>query len=153
VLVLYGERLSIPAMRLTEQGLSAGLARAHPWDLEIFSEYLDLTRLPMTQYGDELLSHLRTRYGTLRLWCPFRSCSSQTSTVHVVALVCSRFAAEWIVFSAICLALTVPGPEFSGRGAAVEERSCLQLSTGNGYEKGRQTSPRNCRSTIRRDPR
>src|ERR1700676_4939766 len=63
VLVLYGERLSIPAMAMTEQGLNAGLARAHPWNLEIFSEYLDLTRFPMTQYGDELLSHLRARYG------------------------------------------------------------------------------------------
>src|SRR6202011_161312 len=32
VLVLYGERLSIPAMAMTEQGLNAGLARAHPLD-------------------------------------------------------------------------------------------------------------------------
>ncbi len=64
VLVLYGERLSIPAMAMTEQGLNAGLARAHPWNLEIFSEYLDLTRFPTTQYGDGLLSHLRIRYGT-----------------------------------------------------------------------------------------
>jgi hypothetical protein len=49
---------------MTEQGLSAGLSSAHAWDLEIFSEYLDLTRFPTAQYGDELVRHLRARYGT-----------------------------------------------------------------------------------------
>jgi cytochrome c2 len=44
MLVLYGERLSIPAMRPTEAGLSAGLSSGHGWDPEVFSEYLDLAR-------------------------------------------------------------------------------------------------------------
>src|ERR1700676_1048028 len=56
-------------------------------------------------------------------------------------------------FIVICLALIFPGPEFRGRGGAVEERSYLQRSAGNEYEKERQASPRNCRSTIHRDPR
>jgi PAS domain S-box-containing protein len=64
VLVLYGERLSIPAMRLTEQGLSAGLSRAAGWNLEIYSEYLDLTRFPTAEYGDDLVRYLRVRYGS-----------------------------------------------------------------------------------------
>jgi PAS domain S-box-containing protein len=62
VLVLYGERLSIPAMRTTEQGLMAGLSRGQPEDLEIFSEYLDLARFPAVQYGDDLVRYLHARY-------------------------------------------------------------------------------------------
>src|SRR6266436_3728370 len=62
VLVLYGDRLSIPAMKTTEQGLMAGLSRGQPEDLEIFSEYLDLSRFPAAQYGDDLVRYLRTRY-------------------------------------------------------------------------------------------
>jgi C4-dicarboxylate-specific signal transduction histidine kinase/ABC-type uncharacterized transport system substrate-binding protein len=64
VLVLYGERLSIPAMRLTEEGLSAALSSASTGDLEIFSEYLDLTRFPATRYGDDIVRYLRVKYGT-----------------------------------------------------------------------------------------
>jgi ABC-type uncharacterized transport system substrate-binding protein len=62
VLVLYGDRLSIPAVKTTEQGLMAGLSRGQPEDPEIFSEYLDLTRFPAAQYGDDLVRYLRARY-------------------------------------------------------------------------------------------
>ena len=62
VLVLYGDRLSIPAMNATEQGLMAGLSRGRLEDLEIFSEYLDLARFPAAQYGDDLVRYLRTKY-------------------------------------------------------------------------------------------
>jgi PAS domain S-box-containing protein len=61
-LVLYGDRLSMPAIKTTEQGLMAGLSRGPPEDLEIFSEYLDLARFPAAQYGDDLVRYLRTRY-------------------------------------------------------------------------------------------
>ena len=50
VLVLYGERLSIPAMKTTDQGLMAALSSGQP-EVEIFSEYLDLARFPGAQYG------------------------------------------------------------------------------------------------------
>jgi len=62
VLVLYGDRLSIPAMKSAEQGLMAGLSRERPEDLEIFSEYLDLARFPAARYEDDLVRYLRTRY-------------------------------------------------------------------------------------------
>jgi hypothetical protein len=55
VLVLYGERLSIPVMRITEQGLMARLSRGQPEEVEIFSEYLDLARFPAAQYGNDLV--------------------------------------------------------------------------------------------------
>jgi two-component system, LuxR family, sensor kinase FixL len=64
VLVLYGEPLSVPANRMTEQGLTAGLSREHPGDVEIFSEYLDFTRFPRAQYEDGLVRYLRARYTT-----------------------------------------------------------------------------------------
>ena len=63
VLVLYGERLSIPAMRMTEQGLMSGLLSAHARDVEVFSENLDLTRFPAARNGDDLVRYLRSRYG------------------------------------------------------------------------------------------
>ena len=62
VLILYGDRLSIPAVKSTEQGLMAGLARGRLEDLEIFSEYLDLTHLPAARSEDDLVHDLRTRY-------------------------------------------------------------------------------------------
>jgi PAS domain S-box-containing protein len=64
VLVLYGDRLSIPAIKTTEQGLMAGLSRGPSKDLEIFSEYLDLARFPAAHYGDDLVRYLSTRYAT-----------------------------------------------------------------------------------------
>jgi len=64
VLVLYGERLSIPAMKTTEEGLMAALSHTRAWDLEIFTENLDLTRFPSAQYGEDLVHHLRARYAT-----------------------------------------------------------------------------------------
>jgi hypothetical protein len=62
VLVLYGNPLSIPAIRTTEQGLMAGLSRGQTEEVEIFSEYLDLSRFPAAQYGDDLVHYLRARY-------------------------------------------------------------------------------------------
>ena len=62
VLVLYGERLSIPVMRITEQGLMAGLSRGQPEEVEIISEYLDLARFPAAQYGNDLVRYLGARY-------------------------------------------------------------------------------------------
>jgi len=64
VLVLYGDPLSAPADRMTEQGLTAALSSAHGWNLEVFSEYLDLERFPEAQYGGDIVRYLRARYGT-----------------------------------------------------------------------------------------
>jgi PAS domain S-box-containing protein len=64
VLVLYGEPLSVPANRMTEQGLTAGLSREYPGDVEIFSEYLNFTRFPRAQFEDDLVRYLRARYAT-----------------------------------------------------------------------------------------
>jgi PAS domain S-box-containing protein len=66
VLVLYGDPLSAPADRMTEQGLIAALPSAHGWDLEVFTEYLDLMRFPAARYGDDIVRYLRARYGTRR---------------------------------------------------------------------------------------
>jgi tetratricopeptide (TPR) repeat protein len=49
VLVLYGEPLSAPADRMTEQGLTAALSSVDASRLEVFTEYLDLMRFPAAQ--------------------------------------------------------------------------------------------------------
>jgi PAS domain S-box-containing protein len=64
VLVLYGDPLSTPADRMTEQGLTVALSSAHGWNLEVFSEYLDLMRFPAAQYGDDIVRFLRARHET-----------------------------------------------------------------------------------------
>jgi hypothetical protein len=64
VLVLYGDPLSAPADRMTEQGLTVALSSAHGRNLEVFSEYLDLMRFPAAQYGDDIARYLHARYGT-----------------------------------------------------------------------------------------
>jgi two-component system, LuxR family, sensor kinase FixL len=62
VFILYGDRLAIPAIKSTGQGLMAGLSRGRLEDLEISSEYLDLTRLPAARYEDDIVHDLRIRY-------------------------------------------------------------------------------------------
>jgi hypothetical protein len=61
VLVLHGDRLSILAVKTTEQGLMAGPSRGQPEEVGIFSEYLDLSRFPAAQYGDDLVRYLRAQ--------------------------------------------------------------------------------------------
>jgi hypothetical protein len=57
------------------------------------------------------------------------------------------------VFTGACLGLTVRGPEFLERTAALEELSWLRLSGGNGCEKELLAWQRSYRSIIRRDPK
>jgi hypothetical protein len=66
-MTLYGDPLSIPAERMTEQGMTAALSSAHRWDLEVFSENFDFTRFPAAQYGDDLVRYLRAKYGTRKV--------------------------------------------------------------------------------------
>ena len=67
VLELYGDPLSAPADRMTEQGLTAALSSAHGSDLEVFSEYLDLERFPAARYGDDIVRYLRAKYAARKL--------------------------------------------------------------------------------------
>jgi len=67
VLVLYGDPLVTPADRMTEQGLTAELSSRHASDLEVFSEYLDLTHFPAARYGEDIARYLRARYRTRKL--------------------------------------------------------------------------------------
>src|SRR5258708_22181251 len=62
VLILYGDRLSIPAMKSTEQGLAAGLSRGRPEDLESLSEYLDLRLYPSALECEAPIRNLPARY-------------------------------------------------------------------------------------------
>jgi hypothetical protein len=66
VLVLFGDPLLAPADRMKEQGLIAALSSAHGWNLEVFTESLDLMRFPAARYGDDIVRYLRARYGTRR---------------------------------------------------------------------------------------
>ena len=45
VLVLHGDRLSIPAMKVTDQGLMAGLSRGQPEELGNYSRNISTSRV------------------------------------------------------------------------------------------------------------
>jgi two-component system, LuxR family, sensor kinase FixL len=60
VLVLYGERLELPAIIAVHDGLEAAL-RADK-QIDMFSEFLDFARFPEAAQREELATHLRSRY-------------------------------------------------------------------------------------------
>jgi two-component system sensor kinase FixL len=60
VLVLYGERLELPAIGAVQRGLDAALRTGKKVD--IFTEFLDFARFPNQAQREELANHLRSRY-------------------------------------------------------------------------------------------
>jgi two-component system sensor kinase FixL len=60
VLVLYGERLELPAIIAVHDGLEAAL-RADK-QIDMFSEFLDFARFPEAAQREELANHFRSRY-------------------------------------------------------------------------------------------
>jgi signal transduction histidine kinase len=64
VLVLYGERLELPAIGAVQRGLDAALKADKK--VEIFSEFLDFARFPSQSQKEELASHLKSRYAGRR---------------------------------------------------------------------------------------
>ena len=60
VLVLYGERLELPAVIAVHGGLEAALRTDK--QIDMFSEFLDFARFPEPTQREELANHLRSRY-------------------------------------------------------------------------------------------
>lgn len=63
-MVLYGERLDLPAVSAIQQALNGAL-RADP-KVDIFSEVLDSARFPAASQREEMASHLKPRYAGKR---------------------------------------------------------------------------------------
>jgi hypothetical protein len=92
VLVLYGDPQSTPADRMTEQGLTAALSSGHGWELEVFSEYLDLMRFPAVRYGDDIGRYLGARYGTRKPDVLLHSQTLRCNSCLIIATSCFRGA-------------------------------------------------------------
>jgi hypothetical protein len=60
VLVLYGERLELPAIGAVQRGLDVALRADKKADT--FSEFLDFARFPTQSQREELAGHLKSRY-------------------------------------------------------------------------------------------
>jgi two-component system sensor kinase FixL len=60
VLVLYGERLELPAIGAVQRGLDVALRPDKKADT--FSEFLDFARFPTQSQREELAGHLKSRY-------------------------------------------------------------------------------------------
>lgn len=67
VLVLYGERLEMPAIRAVEQGLREQFQASGEPRVEWFSEYCDFARFPAEQHDANLVRYLRERYAGRRI--------------------------------------------------------------------------------------
>lgn len=62
VVVLYSMPLDFPATKMVEEGLHAVLAREHGLSVQLFSEYLDLSRFRDASQRQALADLLRQRY-------------------------------------------------------------------------------------------
>src|SRR5271166_3281750 len=62
VLILYGERLDLPAIRMAEQSLRETFAASTTPQVEWFAEYFDFARFPTAEHEANLTRYLRERY-------------------------------------------------------------------------------------------
>lgn len=62
VLVLCGERLDLPGVQKGEAAIRRTLQSDPGMPVEVFNEYLDLSRFPDRTYGEQLVNYLRERY-------------------------------------------------------------------------------------------
>ncbi len=62
VLILYGERLDLPAIRAAEQSLRETFAASATARVECFAEYFDFARFPTAEHEANLTRYLRERY-------------------------------------------------------------------------------------------
>jgi len=62
VLILYGERLDLPAIRAAEQSLRETFAGSSAPQVEWFAEYFDFARFPSAEHEANLTRYLRERY-------------------------------------------------------------------------------------------
>ena len=62
VLILYGERLDLPAIRAAEQSLRETFAASTTPQVEWFAEYFDFARFPTAEHEANLTRYLRERY-------------------------------------------------------------------------------------------
>jgi two-component system sensor kinase FixL len=65
VLVLYGERLDLPAVNAIQQSLDSTLLTSDR-KTDIFSEILDYARFPAASQREEMAEHIKARYGGKR---------------------------------------------------------------------------------------
>jgi hypothetical protein len=63
VLILYGERLDLPAIRAAEQSLRETFAACAKPQVEWFAEYFDFARFPTAQHDANLTRYLRVMRG------------------------------------------------------------------------------------------
>ena len=62
VLILYGERLDLPVIRMAEQSLRETFAASVAPQVEWFAEYFDFARFPTAEHEANLTRYLRERY-------------------------------------------------------------------------------------------
>jgi len=67
VLVLYGERLDLPAIRDVELGIRESFAAAESPVVEWYAEHFDFARFPSDEHNANLARHLRDRYAGRKL--------------------------------------------------------------------------------------
>lgn len=67
VLVLYGERLDLPAIRDVELGIRESFAAAESPVVEWYAEHFDFARFPSEEHNANLARHLRARYAGRKL--------------------------------------------------------------------------------------
>jgi signal transduction histidine kinase len=67
VLILYGERLDLPAIRAAEQSLRESFAASTSPPVDWFAEYFDFARFPAAEHDANLTNYLKARYAGRRI--------------------------------------------------------------------------------------
>lgn len=67
VLILYGERLDLPAIRVAEQSLRETFAASTAPRIEWFAEYFDFARFPTEEHEANLTRYLHARYAAKKI--------------------------------------------------------------------------------------
>jgi PAS domain S-box-containing protein len=67
VLVLYSEDKAHPAHELTDQGIREGLSSTQLFNVQIYNEYLDVSRFGAAFHARAMADHLRRKYSEMKI--------------------------------------------------------------------------------------
>lgn len=129
VLVLYGERLDLPAIRAAEQSLRETFAASTSPPVEWFAEYFDFARFPAAEQDANLTQYLRTRYAGRRidLVMPVSSLSLRFILKHRGSLF-PGVPVVYAVQSAAEVNVAALPPEVTGVAAELDVRGTVELA-------------------------
>ncbi len=129
MLILYGERLDLPAIRAAEQSLRESFAASTSPPVDWFAEYFDFARFPEAEQDANLTRYLKERYAGRRidLILPVSSLSLNFLLRHR-AEVFPGVPVVYAVQTAADIAATTLPADVTGVAAELNVRGTIELA-------------------------